>query len=211
MDKMLFKILSANVAHIGYAEEICRLMEESAKVRGTGIAKRKPEYIRDKMVEGKAVIAFYEEKLAGFCYIESWSHGQFVANSGLIVAPEYRKSGLARGIKKKAFELSRKKFPEAKIFGITTSLAVMKINTELGYKPVTFSELTTDDSFWQGCKSCVNYEILQQNQRKMCLCTAMLYDPKKKGKKFNFNEKLNVLERFIQFTHRFSNNKNDKK
>ncbi len=202
----MFKILSASVAHIGYAEEICRHMEESAKVRGTGIAKRNPEYIRDKMVEGKGVIAFFEDKFAGFCYIESWGHGQFVANSGLIVAPEYRKSGLARGIKKKAFELSRKKFPNAKIFGITTSLAVMKINSELGYKPVTFSELTTDDSFWSGCQSCVNYEILQRNNRKMCLCTAMLYDPKKKGKNFNFNEKYNVLQRFIQFTHRLLNN-----
>ncbi len=206
MDKAIFKILSAGCEHIGYAEEICSLMEESAKVRGTGIAKRKPEYIRDKMVEGKAVIAFCEKKLAGFCYIESWGHGQFVANSGLIVAPEYRKSGLARGIKKKAFELSRKKFPNAKIFGITTSLAVMKINSELGYKPVTFSELTTDDSFWHGCQSCVNYEILQKNNRKMCLCTAMLYDPKSKGKKFNFDQKLNVLQRFIQFTHRLLNN-----
>lgn len=206
---MNFKIIEANVSHLGYAEEICRLMEESAKVRGTGIAKRKPEYVCDKMLEGKAVIAFCDNKLAGFCYIESWGHGKFVANSGLIVAPEFRKSGLARGIKKKTFALSRKKFPEAKIFGITTSLAVMKINSDLGYKPVTFSELTDDDSFWKGCESCVNYDILMRNNRKMCLCTAMLYDPTKKSKKFNFTEKFPVLERFIRFTHRFINNKND--
>ena len=204
MDKMNFKVVSASIAHVKYTEEICRLMEESAKIRGTGIAKRKPEYIVEKMVEDKAVIAFCDDKLAGFCYIESWGHGQFVANSGLIVAPEYRKSGLARGIKKKVFELSRKKYPDAKIFGITTSLAVMKINSELGYKPVTFSELTTDESFWKGCQSCINYDILQRNKQKMCLCTAMLFDPKKKSK-FNFNEKFNVLERFIQFTHRLVN------
>lgn len=202
---MDFKIHIANVAHLGYAEEICRLMEESAKVRGTGIAKRKPEYIQNKMMEGKAVIAFKGKELAGFCYIESWGDKKFVANSGLIVRPDLRKSGLARMIKKKAFDLSRKKFPDAKIFGITTSLAVMKINSDLGYKPVTFSELTDDDAFWKGCESCVNYDILQRNNRRMCLCTAMLYDPSKEQKKFNFNEKFNVLERFIRL---FTNNKN---
>jgi hypothetical protein len=202
---MNFKILNANVAHIGYAEEICRLMEESAKVRGTGIAKRKPEYVQKKMMEGKAVIALNGEELAGFCYIESWGDKKFVANSGLIVKPELRKSGLARSIKKKAFELSRKTFPDAKIFGITTSLAVMKINSELGYKPVTFSELTDDDAFWKGCESCVNYDILQRNNRRMCLCTAMLFDPTKKQKKFNFTEKLTVLQRFNKL---FTNNKN---
>jgi hypothetical protein len=202
MNKMNFKVQIANVAHLGYAEEICRLMEESAKVRGTGIAKRKPEYVRDKMLEGKAVIAFSDNNLAGFCYLESWGDKKFVANSGLIVAPEFRKSGLARMIKKKAFELSRSKFPDAKIFGITTSLAVMKINSDLGYKPVTFSELTDDDAFWNGCASCVNYDILQRNHRKMCLCTAMLFDPAKQDKKFNFTEKFKILERFIRFTHK---------
>jgi hypothetical protein len=198
MDKMDFSIHYASIAHFEYAEEICRLMEESAKVRGTGIAKRKPEYVQNKMVEGKAVIAFQGTKLAGFCYIETWGDKKFVANSGLIVAPEFRKSGLARMIKQKAFELSRKKFPDAKIFGITTSLAVMKINSDLGYKPVTFSELTDDDAFWKGCESCVNYDILQRNSRRMCLCTGMLYDPAKEEKKFNFNEKQNVLQRFIR-------------
>jgi hypothetical protein len=204
MDKMRFTVQIASVAHVGFAEEICRLMEESAKVRGTGIAKRKPEYIQNKMLEGKAVIAFRKDQLAGFCYIESWGDKKFVANSGLIVKPEFRKSGLARLIKKKSFELSRKKFPDAKIFGITTSLAVMKINSELGYKPVTFSELTDDESFWQGCASCVNYDILQRNQRRMCLCTAMLYDPAKEENIFNFTEKISVLKRFIRL---FSNNK----
>jgi hypothetical protein len=207
MDKMDFKVLVASVAHVGFAEEICRLMEESAKVRGTGIAKRKPEYIQNKMLEGKAIIALIGEEVAGFCYVESWGDKKFVANSGLIVRPDLRKSGLARLIKQKAFELSRTKFPDAKIFGITTSLAVMKINTELGYKPVTFSELTDDDAFWKGCESCVNYDILQRNNRRMCLCTAMLFDPAKETQKFNFNEKLNVLQRFIRL---FSNNKESK-
>jgi hypothetical protein len=207
MEKTNFRVLVADLTHTGYAEEICRLMEESAKVRGTGIAKRNPEYVKGKMIEGKAVIAFCDNDLAGFCYVETWGDKKFVANSGLIVKPDYRKSGLARLIKQKSFELSRKKFPDAKIFGITTSLAVMKINTELGYKPVTFSELTDDDTFWKGCESCVNYDILQRNNRRMCLCTAMLFDPAKEEKKFDFEKKQNVLERFIRL---FSNGKDKK-
>jgi len=158
---------------------ICDEMAESAKARGTGIATRSPEYVANKMLEGKAVIALHKDGTwAGFCYIETWSHGEYVANSGLIVSPPFRKSGLAKLIKKKIFELSRKTYPDAKIFGLTTGLAVMKINSELGYEPVTYSELTQDDAFWAGCKSCVNYEILMSKERKNCMCTAMLYDPK---------------------------------
>lgn len=104
---------------------------------------------------------------------------KYVANSGLIVHWDYRGQGLAKKIKAKAFELSKKKYPEAKLFGITTSLPVMKINSDLGYKPVTFSELTQDETFWKGCQSCPNYDILSRNNRSNCLCTGMLYDPKK--------------------------------
>jgi len=153
-------------------------MEASAKARGIGIAKRSPEYLKQKMTEGKAVIAFSNlGEWAGFCYIETWGHGQHVANSGLIVSPHFRKGGLAKLIKRHIFELSRAKYPEAKIFGLTTGLAVMKINSELGYEPVTYSELTDDNAFWTGCQSCINYEILMSKERKNCLCTAMLYDP----------------------------------
>ena len=127
-------------------------------------------------------------RTAGFCYIETWSHGKYAVNSGLIVAPSYRKMGLAKRIKRRAFELSREKYPDAKLFGITTSLAVMKINSELGYKPVTFSELTSDDVFWQGCQSCPNYDVLNRMERKMCLCTGMLYDPEKEEKKDDDSE-----------------------
>ena len=200
MENQDFQILIADENHFHFAETICDEMEESAKARGTGIAKRSPEYIRDKMKEGKAVIALTKAgEWAGFCYIETWSHGQYVANSGLIVAPQFRKSGLAKAIKKKIFGLSRKKYPDAKIFGLTTGLAVMKINSELGYEPVTYSELTQDEAFWAGCKSCVNYEILMSKDRKNCMCTAMLYDPKdhyepEETKEF-FEKKSKVLER----------------
>lgn len=172
-----FAVVVAGPEHREHAEAICRLLEEAAKARGTGIAKRSPDYIRAKIDEGKAIIALEGDNLAGFCYVETWSHGRYVANSGLIVAPDYRKQGLAKMIKRRAFELSRTKFPDSKIFGITTSLPVMKINSELGYKPVTFSELTTDDVFWQGCQSCPNYDVLSRTERKHCLCTGMLYDP----------------------------------
>lgn len=170
-------VVVANDSHLQYAEEITRTIEESAKARGTGIAKRSPDYIRQKIHEGKAVIALtHDGKFAGFCYIENWSDKQYVANSGLIVTPELRQAGLAKRIKHAAFALSREKFPEAKIFSITTSHAVMKMNTELGYVPVPFSELTQDDDFWKGCSSCPNYDVLQRTNRKMCLCTGMLYD-----------------------------------
>jgi hypothetical protein len=173
-----FEVVLANESHLKYVNDILITIEESAKIRGTGIAKRKPEYVQAKILEGKAIIALDGDQFAGFCYIESWSHGQFVANSGLIVKPEYRGQGLAKLIKQETFKLSMKKFPGAKLFGLTTGLAVMKINSALGYRPVTFSELTTDNAFWEGCKSCVNYDILERTKRKNCLCTGMLYDPK---------------------------------
>ncbi|MBL7876729.1 MAG: GNAT family N-acetyltransferase, partial [Cyclobacteriaceae bacterium] len=167
-----------------YAETITTEMAESAKARGTGIAQRSPEYVKMKMEEGKAVIALTPDGTwVGFCYIEAWQHEKYVANSGLIVSPPFRKSGVATEIKRRVFELSRKKFPEAKIFGLTTGLAVMKINSDLGYEPVTYSELTTDEEFWKGCRSCVNFEILTSKERKNCMCTAMLFDPADDAKK----------------------------
>lgn len=199
-----FKVMVANSDHYGFAEAICEEMAESAKARGTGIAKRSPDYLEKKMQEGKAVIAIAPDGgWAGFCYIETWSHEEYVANSGLIVAPEFRKFGLAKAIKQKIFELSRTKFPDAKIFGLTTGLAVMKINSDLGYEPVTYSELTQDEAFWQGCKSCVNYDILMSKQRKNCLCTAMLYDPQDhyepEETAASFKEKEKMYARLINF------------
>jgi hypothetical protein len=193
-----FIVTIAGEKHKVLAEAICKEMEESAKARGTGIAKRNPEYIKKKMEEGKAVIATTKDgQFAGFCYIETWSHSKYVANSGLIVAPEFRKEGLATKIKEKAFELSRKKYPNAKLFGLTTSAAVMKINSELGYRPVTFSELTDDETFWKGCQSCVNFPILESKNYKNCLCTGMLYDPEEKNKKkWDFVKKSKLYERF---------------
>lgn len=167
-------ITVAGQEHEIFASEICDLIAESAKARRTGIAKREPAYIRSKMAAGNAVVAMHGERCVGFCYVEVWTHDRYVANSGLIVNPEYRGHGLAEKIKTSAFNLARDKYPEAKVFGITTNGRVMEINSNLGYRPVTFSNLTQDDAFWTGCKSCPNYDILERNERKMCLCTAML-------------------------------------
>jgi hypothetical protein len=199
-----FDILVASAQHVDYAQQICEEMAQSAKARGTGIAQRSPEYVADKMLEGKAVIALHKDGTwAGFCYIETWSHGDFVANSGLIVSPEFRKVGLAKAIKQKIFELSRAKYPDAKLFGLTTGLAVMKINSELGYEPVTYSELTQDEDFWKGCRSCVNYDILTMKERKNCMCTAMLFDPVEKAK--DAEEKIQNMSRKATLFERIEN------
>ncbi len=186
-----------------YAGIITDEMASSAKARGTGIAKRSPDYIEQKMEEGKAVIALtISGDWVGFCYIEAWEHNKFVANSGLIVSPEFRKTGVAKSIKKRIFELSREKYPDAKIFGLTTGLAVMKINSDLGYEPVTYSELTNDEQFWAGCKSCVNYDILMSKERKNCMCTAMLFDPadhyEPEETKEEFKKHSKLYERFMR-------------
>jgi argininosuccinate synthase len=173
-----FKIRVANKEHIRYAKFVSEMINESAKTQSIGLARRTPEYIKQKMIEGKAIIALTDKnEPAGFCYIETWTHGKYVANSGLIVAPRYRNMHLAKKIKKAAFKLSREKYPNAKIFSITTSHAVMKLNAALDFKPVPFSELTTDKEFWDGCSTCVNYDILERNKRKNCLCTALIFDP----------------------------------
>jgi hypothetical protein len=171
------EVFVADERYLQYVETILETIENAAKIRGTGIARRSSDYISQKMIEKKAILALCGNQFAGFCYIETWSNKQFVANSGLIVVDKFRGLGLAKQIKQKAFELSRERYPQAKIFGLTTGLAVMKINSQLGYKPVTFSELTDDEAFWNGCKTCVNHDILQRTNRRMCLCTGMLYDP----------------------------------
>ncbi len=191
------EITLATDEHLKFCDSICQVIEESAKIRGTGIAKRKPAYIKQKIQDGKAVIAVVENDIfAGFCYIESWGKEKhFVANSGLIVNPKFRGLGLGNMIKKAAFDLSRKKFPDSKLFGITTSLAVMKINYHLGYRPVTFHQLTDDEEFWDGCKSCINFDILKRTNRLHCLCTAMLYDPIEKQ---NSQEKGKAEEKKVE-------------
>ncbi len=195
------QILIADKSHSIYAPLISDTIADSASIRGTGIAKRTPEYIISKMEKGNAVIALDGENFVGFCYIESWSHGKFVANSGLIVHPDYRGKGYAKKIKQKIFEHSKAKFPDSKIFSITTGLAVMKMNSDLGYKPVTFSELTDDQTFWKGCQTCKNYDVLQRTEQAMCLCTGMLYDPKKKHDISHEQVKPSVFNRLKKIKH----------
>ncbi len=167
----------ASEEHLIYVDEILKTIEDAAKVRGTGIAKRKPEYVAQKMKEAKAVIALKGKRFAGFSYIETWEHRQYVTTSGLIVHPDFRGLGLAKRIKDLTFTLARTRWPHAKIFSLTSGAAVMTMNTQLGYKPVTFANLTTDESFWKGCEGCINVDVLKRTDRKYCICTGMLFDP----------------------------------
>lgn len=195
------EIVIATNKHIKYANIISQTIDKSAQERGTGIAKRTPEYIETKIANGNAIIALDGGKFAGFCYIETFGDKNYVVHSGLIVHEDYRKQGLAKRVKAKVFNYSKKKYPDSKIFGITTGLAVMKINYELGYKPVTFSELTDDPEFWKGCQTCTNYDVLQRTNKKMCLCTGMLYNPKQDEniKEHAYNSKtLSRLKRIKQ-------------
>lgn len=174
------KIIIADEQHIAYVDTILSTIEAAAKVRGTGIAKRDPEYVKNKILEGKAVIALYGDEFAGFSYIETWGNKKYVTTSGLIVPEKFRGLGLARRIKHQTFSLARERWPEAKIFSLTSGAAVMKLNTALGYLPVTFADLTDDEDFWKGCKGCVNYDVLERTGRRYCICTGMLFDPKQK-------------------------------
>ena len=175
---MSIEVMVADESHAVYADEICEEVFISARERGTGIARRTPEYIIEKMKAGKAVIAIAEDgSFAGFSYIETWGGKKYVANSGLIVSHQFRGQGVAMRIKKRIFQLSQERFPDAKIFSITTGAAVMKMNYTLGFRPVPFSSLTDDPEFWKGCQGCRNFKILESNNYKMCLCTGLLYDP----------------------------------
>ena len=178
MDSKQIDVMVADASHEVYVDKILDTIREAAKVRGTGIAERTHEYVATKMKEGKAIIALCGDEFAGFTYIESWGNKQYVATSGLIVHPDYRGLGLAKRIKTASFRLARLRWPKAKIFSLTSGAAVMKMNTELGYVPVTFNELTDDEAFWKGCEGCINHDILVAKNRKFCICTAMLYDPK---------------------------------
>ena len=195
----------ASDKHLIYVDEILKTIEEAAKVRGTGIAKRKPEYVAQKIKEAKAVIALQGEKFAGFSYIETWEHKQYVTTSGLIVHPDFRGLGLAKRIKDLTFSLARTRWPHAKIFSLTSGAAVMTMNTQLGYKPVTFAERTSDEAFWKGCEGCVNVDVLKRTDRKYCICTGMLFDPEE-----HLPAKIpqEVLERIRRIDEAENDNKN---
>jgi len=185
------KIYIADDSHLEYVDIILKTIADAAKVRGSGIAKRDPGYVKQKMREGKAVIALYNEvEFAGFSYIETWGGKHYVTTSGLIVPEKFRGLGLAKRIKHVTFTLARMRWPEAKIFSLTSGAAVMKLNTEHGYIPVTFAQLTDDESFWKGCEGCINHDVLQRTNRRYCVCTGMLYDPERERSVRDADEEL---------------------
>ena len=177
MEAEEIQVLVADASHEKYVDTILNTIAEAAKVRGTGIARRTHEYLLTKMKEAKAVIALQGDKFAGFSYIETWGNKQYVTTSGLIVHPDFRGLGLAKRIKDMTFSLARTRWPNAKIFSLTSGAAVMAMNTQLGYKPVTFADLTDDEAFWKGCEGCINVDVLHRTNRKYCICTGMHYDP----------------------------------
>ena len=171
------RVLVADAEHEVYVDTIIDTIREAARKRGTGIAERTHEYVATKMREGKAVLALHGDRFVGFSYIETWGNKHYVTTSGLIVHPDYQGLGVAKRIKDYTFTLARLRWPHAKIFSLTSGDAVMKMNTALGYQPVTFADLTDDEAFWKGCEGCVNYPVLRERNRKFCICTAMLFDP----------------------------------
>ena len=190
MVKDNIKIMIADESHIHYIDEILTTITAAAKARGTGIAKRNPKYVENLMREGKAVIALDGNKFAGFSYIETWGGKHYVTTSGMIVPESYRGHGLARRIKHVTFTMARMRWPQAKIFSLTSGAAIMKLNTDLGYIPVTFAQLTDDESFWHGCEGCVNLDVLKRTDRRYCVCTGMLYDPERKRSVRDADEEL---------------------
>ena len=195
MNKEDITVMVADPSHEKYVDTILDTIEKAAKVRGTGIAKRTHEYVATKMKEAKAVIALYGDEFVGFSYIETWGNKQYVTTSGLIVDPKFRGLGVAKRIKDLTFTLARTRWPHAKIFSLTSGAAVMAMNTQLGYHPVTFADLTDDEAFWRGCEGCINVDVLKRTGRKYCICTGMLYDPEE-----HLPAKLpeNVIERIKQ-------------
>lgn len=177
MNREDITVMVADASHEKYVDIILDTIEKAAKVRGTGIAKRTHEYVATKMKEAKAVIALYGDEFVGFSYIETWGNKQYVTTSGLIVDPKFRGLGVAKRIKDLTFTLARTRWPHAKIFSLTSGAAVMAMNTQLGYHPVTFADLTDDETFWRGCEGCINVDVLKRTGRKYCICTGMLYDP----------------------------------
>ena len=177
MQQSFFTVIPATKEHHCYIRDILATIYDASKVKGNSIVMRDPEYLAAKTNEGKAVIALKGDEFAGFCYLECWQNEKFVAHSGLIVKPEYCGQGLASKIKEATFQICRTMFPNAKIFNITKSEAVIKIDTRLGFKIVPYTELTDDPAFWKGCETRPHYHTLLKNNMQSCECTGLVFNP----------------------------------
>jgi hypothetical protein len=159
-----------------FVQNIITEIEIASQIKGTGICKREPAFISQKITEGNAVMAVTPSGAwAGFCYIQPHDNGQFVSSCALVISRNFRNRGIASQIKAQVLALAKNKYPAARIFGLTTSHVVERINAQLNYVEVSYAEVTQADTFWQSCRSCENYQLLLQQDKKKCLCKAMVY------------------------------------
>jgi len=173
--KTSYFVRRAQEQDIVHAAIIAFYIEQAGEDIATGICKREISFIITKIQSGDAIMAFTSDGAwAGFCYLQQWNDG-YVSSCGLVVHPLHRRNNIARYIKQEVMELAKEKYPGADYFSLTTAKAVMKLNTDLGYETVTYSEVSRDEAFWSACKTCVNHNILLRNNQQKCLCTAMRF------------------------------------
>jgi len=157
-----------------YAEAAARLIAQAA--RDHDIATRDPEFLQDKIITSKAVVALQHRAMVGFGYYCDWQGGRFVSHSGLVVHRRMRGSGLGHLIKQELFAASRRQFPRAIIMSLTSSPAVQAMNRSLGFRTVPLDQLTTDPEFWEGCRACRNFAAIQSCAGRCC-CEGMIQRP----------------------------------
>lgn len=159
---------------VRYAEAASALIDQASAE--FDIAKRTPEWLAAKIRARRAAIALAGGELVGFGYWSAWENDTFISHSGLVVRSDYRGTGLGRDLKMVLFDSSRRRLPEASLMSLTTSPQVRKLNLSLGFEIVPLEQLTKDPAFWEGCRTCRNYEEVQARGQQCC-CEGMLLRP----------------------------------
>ncbi len=165
------EVRQATAADDVYAEAASQLIQKASKDHD--IAERSPDWLRGKIRGGKAAVALQGDQLIGFGYFSDWQDGKFVSHSGLVVDDAFRGHGLGRRLKQQLMAGTRRLFPDATMMSLTTSPAVKAMNLSLGFRVVPLDQLTSDQSFWDGCKTCRNYAEVQARGERCC-CEGMI-------------------------------------
>ncbi len=156
------------------AEQAAHLIAEASSHHD--IATRTTEWLAKKVRARRAAVALDGDELVGFGYWSSWQEDTFVSHSGLVVRADYRGAGLGGDLKRVLFDSSRRQLPDARLISLTTSPQVRKLNLALGFEIVPLDQLTQDPAFWEGCKTCRNYEdVVARGEQ--CCCEGMLLLP----------------------------------